>query len=138
RHAGGHGVDRGGIPVRTQAADFPDAARAALRDAGLQQSLTHLKDGFQVKRAAAVAASPLPFEQLRDQGRAIRAAALSRLPDLLVQFEEHVTAAGGVVHWAPDGAAARAIITQILKSRNAHTVTKGKSMATEEIELNSY
>ena len=124
--------------MTTQGAEFPKAATAALRDPRLQQSLTHLKDGFQVKRAAAVAASPLPFEQLREQGRAIRAAALSRLPDLLLQFEQRVTAAGGYVHWAPDAQAARSIITQILKSRGARTVTKGKSMATEEIELNAH
>src|SRR6266566_5850676 len=80
----------------------------------------------------------MPFEQLREDGRAIRAAALSRLPDLLLQFEQRVTAAGGHVHWAPDSAAAQNIITKILKSRGARTVTKGKSMATEEIELNAH
>jgi L-lactate dehydrogenase complex protein LldF len=124
--------------VNLQAADFPKAASAALRDPRLQQSLTHLKDGFQVKRAAAVAASPVPFEQLREKGREIRAAALARLPDLLLEFEQRVIAAGGHVHWAADAAAARNIVTQILKSRGARTVTKGKSMATEEIELNPH
>jgi L-lactate dehydrogenase complex protein LldF len=124
--------------VTTNAVNFPESARAALQDSRLQVSLAHLKDGFQLKRAAAVAASPAPFEQLREQGRAIRASALSRLPELLLQFETQVIAAGGQVHWAPDAAAAREIITQILKSRNAHTVTKGKSMVTEEIELNEH
>jgi len=124
--------------VSTDAVNFPQAAKAALHNPRLQLSLAHLKDGFQLKRAAAIAASPAPFEQLREQGRAIRASALSRLPDLLLQFESQVIAAGGQVHWAADAASARDIITQILKSQNAHTVTKGKSMVTEEIELNDH
>ena len=124
--------------MTTDAVNFPAAASAALRNANLQVSLAHLKDGFQLKRAAAFAASPVPFETLREQGRAIRAASLSRLPELLVQFEAQVNAAGGQVHWAPDAAAARELITRILKSRNARTVTKGKSMVTEEIELNDH
>ena len=118
--------------------DFPEAASAALRDARLQTSLAHLKEGFQLKRAAALAVSPVPFGQLREWGRAIRASALSRLPELLIQFEQRVEAAGGRVHWAPDANAARQIITEILTSRNARTVTKGKSMVTEEIGLNAH
>jgi L-lactate dehydrogenase complex protein LldF len=124
--------------VTTDAVNFPAAASAALRNANLQVSLAHLKDGFQLKRAAAFAKSPIPFEKLREQGRAIRAASLSRLSELLVQFEAQVIAAGGQVHWAPDAAAARELITHILESRNARTVTKGKSMVTEEIELNDH
>ncbi len=124
--------------MTTDAVNFPDAARLALRDAHLQTSLAHLKDGFQLKRAAAFAASPVPFEEIREQGRTIRASALSRLPELLIQFEDRVHAMGGQVHWAPDAAAAREIVTNILKSRNARTVTKGKSMVTEEIELNAH
>jgi L-lactate dehydrogenase complex protein LldF len=124
--------------MTTNAVNFPEAAGAALRDTRLQTSLAHLKDGFQLKRAAAFAASPIPFEQFREQGRAIRAAALSRLPELLIQFEDRVGAAGGHVHWATDAASAREIVTRILRSRNARTVTKGKSMVTEEIELNAH
>ncbi len=124
--------------MTTDAANFPAAAGAALKNPRLQVSLAHLKDGFQLRRAAAIAVSPVPFEELREQGRAIRAAALSRLPELLLEFESRVKAVGGEVHWAPDAAAARDIITKILKERNARTVTKGKSMVTEEIELNAH
>jgi L-lactate dehydrogenase complex protein LldF len=124
--------------VTTDARDFPKAARAALHDARLQGALNHLKEGFQVKRAAAFAASPVPFESLREQGRAIRDSALSRLDELLVQFETRIEAAGGHVHWARDAAEARQIVTRILTERGARTVTKGKSMVTEEIELNAH
>jgi L-lactate dehydrogenase complex protein LldF len=97
-----------------------------------------LKDGFQLKRAAAFASFPIDFEPLREQGRAIRDGALSRLGELLVRFEAKVQASGGHVHWARDAAEARDIVTRILRARGAKTVTKGKSMATEEIELNAH
>ena len=124
--------------MTTDASGFPEAARAALRDARLQGALTHLKEGFQVRRAAAFAAFPLPFEPLREQGRAIRNFALSRLGELLIQFEAQVEATGGHVHWARNAAEAREIITRILAERGARAVTKGKSMVTEEIELNAH
>ena len=124
--------------MTSDARDFPKAARAALHDVRLQGALTHLKEGFQVRRAAAFAAFPLPFESLREQGRAIREASLSRLDELLIQFEAQVQVAGGHVHWARDGAEARDVITRILSERGARTVTKGKSMVTEEIELNAH
>ena len=121
----------------SEAPAFPQAARAALNNARLQSALLHLKEGFQVRRANAFAALPDP-EALRDQGQAIRASALSRLDELLLQFESRVQAAGGHVHWARDAAEARAILTGILKAADAKLVTKGKSMVTEEIELNAH
>jgi L-lactate dehydrogenase complex protein LldF len=124
--------------VTTDAREFPKAAQAALHDGALQVALRHLKDGFQLKRAAAFADFPIAFESLREQGRAIRAGALSQLGPLLTQFEAQVKGAGGHVHWAHDGAQARQIVTRILKECGAKTVTKGKSMVTEEIELNAH
>ncbi len=116
---------------------FPEDARAALRNPRLQSALGHLKEGFQVRRANAFAALPDP-EALREAGSAIREAALSRLDELLIQFEAKVQMAGGTVHWARDAAEARAIVTKILFERGARAVTKGKSMVTEEIELNAH
>ncbi len=121
----------------SDARGFPQAARAALGDAPLQAALTNLRRGFQVKRAEAFASLPDP-EMLREQGRAIRAGALSRLDELLIKFETNVEAAGGHVHWARDAAEARNIIGRLLKERGARIVTKGKSMVAEEIALNDY
>jgi L-lactate dehydrogenase complex protein LldF len=116
---------------------FRASARAALKNPRLQGALAHLKEGFQVRRAKAFAALPDP-EALREAGSAIREGALSRLDELLVQFEAKVQAAGGEVHWAQDAAEARKIVTNILADCGARTVTKGKSMVTEEIELNAH
>ena len=116
---------------------FPQRAHDALHDARLQHALLHLKEGFQVRRAAAFAQMSDP-EALREQCRAIRESALSRLDELLEQFEARVRANGGHVHWARDAAEARNVVTRILKEAGARTVTKGKSMVTEEIELNAH
>jgi L-lactate dehydrogenase complex protein LldF len=123
--------------VSASTTTFKENAREALSNPRLQSALSHLKEGFQVRRANAFAGLPDP-EALREAGREIRESALSRLDELLVQFESNVMASGGRVHWASDAAEARAIITAILAEHGAHTVTKGKSMVTEEIELNAH
>jgi L-lactate dehydrogenase complex protein LldF len=123
--------------VSADESTFPANARAALKNARLQSALAHLKEGFQVRRANAFAALPDP-EALREAGRAIREGALSRLDELLIAFEAKVQAAGGTVHWARHAAEAREIVTRILTDCGARTVTKGKSMVTEEIELNAH
>ncbi|MBS0470784.1 MAG: lactate utilization protein [Proteobacteria bacterium] len=78
------------------------------------------------------------FEGLRDAGKAIRDYAVTHLDELLVTFETAVNARGGAVHWARDAAEARRLILAILQDAGAKTVTKGKSMVTEEIELNPF
>jgi L-lactate dehydrogenase complex protein LldF len=118
-------------------AAFRSEVRTALENTRLQGALKHLKEGFQVKRAQAFAGLSDP-EGLREAGRAIRASALSRLDELLTEFEGRVKENGGHVHWARDAAEARDIITGILNEAGAKTVTKGKSMVSEEIELNAH
>ncbi len=116
---------------------FPQHARAALGDAKLQSALANLKKGFQVKRAHAFAKLSDP-DAMREVGSAIRANALAELPKLLELFERKIVSAGGHVHWARDAGEAREIVGKILKERKVKTVTKGKSMVAEEIELNPY
>jgi L-lactate dehydrogenase complex protein LldF len=116
---------------------FLQNAREALSDSNLQSALANLKKGFQVKRKNAFD-TLYDAKGLRDAGATIRSNALAQLPELLELFEHNVVAAGGHVHWAQDAREAREIIGALLKTRNAKTVTKGKSMVTEEIELNPY
>ncbi len=61
---------------------------------------------------------------------------VSRLPELLEQFADNVTARGGQVCWAADGAEANAYIASVAQRIGARTVVKSKSMATEETDLN--
>ncbi len=116
---------------------FREAAHEALGDAKLKSALGRLKTHFALKRQEA-ADNYGDFEGLREAGRAIRDCAIANLDTLLESFERSVTARGGLVHWARDAGEARRIILGILRDAGAKTVTKGKSMVSEEIELNPF
>jgi L-lactate dehydrogenase complex protein LldF len=117
--------------------DFREAGQAALHDGSLRIALGRLKTHFALNRALAVERYG-DWEALREQGRIIRDYALANLDTLLEQFEKAVTARGGQVHWARDATEARHIVLGILKQHGAKTVTKGKSMVSEEIGLNPF
>jgi len=116
---------------------FRQNAHEALADAQLQKAMGHVRSGFIDKRRTAVEALP-EFDALRDSARAIKDHTLANLDLYLTAYEEKVTAAGGTVHWAETAAEARGIVLDICRMHNAGTVTKGKSMITEEIELNDF
>ncbi len=116
---------------------FKGNVRAALDDQALQRAMGNVRSGFIQKRANAAAKLP-EFEDLRDEARDIKNHALEHLDLYLEAYEEKVTASGGHVHWAVDAEEARDIVTAICKSVDARTVTKGKSMITEEIGLNDH
>jgi L-lactate dehydrogenase complex protein LldF len=114
---------------------FPEAARTALADTQLRRNMGKATGTIRAKRAAVVAEVP-DWDQLRTAGAAIKDDVLARLPELLVQLEEQVTARGGTVHWARDAAEANAIVTGLVRATGADEVVKVKSMATQEIGLN--
>ncbi|MDC8760923.1 LutB/LldF family L-lactate oxidation iron-sulfur protein [Janthinobacterium fluminis] len=118
-------------------ADFHARARAALDDPKLRQSFRGAMDFLQTKRGAQFPDGD-ELEQLRDLGEAVRQHALARLPELLVQLEDKLVAAGVRVHWAEDAAQANAIVHGIAAAHQASRIIKGKSMVSEEIELNHY
>jgi L-lactate dehydrogenase complex protein LldF len=117
--------------------DFQAASRQALGDARLKQALGRLGTHFVQRRVDAIERYG-DWESLREQGRAIRDYALSHLDTLLETFERNVIARGGQVHWARDAGEGRGIILEILRQAGARTVTKGKSMVSEEIGLNPH
>lgn len=121
-----------------QCHDFQRGAKRALDDERLQAQLARtLKDGFQKKRAKAMDRLP-EYDALRDRARDIKAHTLENLDAYLERFESEVIKAGGQVHWARDGEHACDIILDICNSVDAKTVSKGKSMLTEEIGLNAH
>jgi L-lactate dehydrogenase complex protein LldF len=115
---------------------FDRRVTAGLGNEGLQKSLTALKGSFVAARGRAVLALP-EFEALRDDGKAIKDHTLANLDAYLEIYEAAVIKRGGQVHWARDAAEARDIVRAICKQAGARTVTKGKSMVSEEIELNA-
>ena len=117
------------------ASGFPQAARAELKNEQLRRNLAKATTTIRAKRAGVVAELP-DWEQLRDAGAAIKARAMAALPEQLERLEQRVTAAGGQVHWARDGAEATAIVASIAHRHGAREVIKVKSLATDEIGLN--
>jgi L-lactate dehydrogenase complex protein LldF len=116
---------------------FKTNAHEALHDPNLQKAMGNVERGFIEKRKKAADALP-EFEALRDAARDIKSHTLKHLDLYLEAYERKVTEAGGHVHWAGDAAEARAIILDICRKAGAKTVTKGKSMISEEIALNDH
>ncbi len=124
-----------GVGMLRGSQSFPDAARTALADTQLRRNLGHATATIRAKRAAVVG-EVADWEELREAGRSIKADTMARLDDLLIQLEERVVAAGGVVHWARDADEANSIVTRLVRAAGADEVVKVKSMATQEIGLN--
>ena len=114
---------------------FPRAAARAVDDAQLRHNLRTATHTIRDKRAAVVGEVP-DWAELRAAGAAIKEHTLRHLDTYLERLEAAVTAAGGHVHWAVDGAEANRIATDLVRATGETEVVKVKSMATQEIELN--
>lgn len=114
---------------------FPAAARTALANSQLRLNLQHATTTIREKSGRVIAELP-DWQELRDAGSALKTATMARLPSLLEELEERVTAAGGVVHWAEDANEANQIVTDLIRETGEQRVIKVKSMATQEIGLN--
>ncbi len=114
---------------------FPAAARETLRDSQLRRNVGKATTTIRAKREHAVGEVP-DWEALRDAGSAIKERAMATLPEQLERLEASVTRAGGVVHWARDGAEANRIVARIAHVHGAREVIKVKSLATDEIGMN--
>ena len=115
---------------------FHANVRAALSDKALQRALGSLPDGLVARRASAIAALP-EFHTLRDEASNIRDRTLADLDVYLDHFAQMAEQAGSRIHWATDAEEARRIVRAICTEKGVRRVTKGKSMVTEEIELNA-
>ncbi|MEI9902125.1 MAG: LUD domain-containing protein [Hyphomicrobium sp.] len=119
-----------------RSAAFEAGVAKALADAPLQRALADVPAGFVAGRARQKAAMP-EFESLRRTARDIRDHTLAHLDAYLEAFERNAEHAGSRVHWASTAAEAGDIILGICRAAGARTVTKSKSMVSEEIELNA-
>ncbi len=75
---------------------------------------------------------------LRTRVRRVRLHSLHNLDRLLARFSDNVEAAGGTLHFAEDAEEARSIVSGILAAAGARRVVKGKSMLSEEIDINGH
>lgn len=114
---------------------FHDRVEDALRDRILHTALDRATGRFQTLRLTALSALD-DADAIRDRARLIRAHTLSRLDVYLEQFAANVEKVGGHVYFATDAAALNQIVQEIARSHQVQTVVKGKSMISEETELN--
>ncbi len=120
-----------------RSADFSDAVDRALNDPSLQSALGNVRSKFIGARAKA--RDDLPeFDLLRDRAVAIKRHATEHLDIYLDRFTKQAKAQGTQVHFAADASEAIETILQITRATGAKKVTKGKSMLSEEINLNAH
>ena len=117
--------------------DFKANVRRDLANQRMRNNLRAAMDTLIAKRQAVFADSD-EIENLRKIGNAIKQRALSKLPELLDQLEKRCTQNGIQVHWAETTDQANRIVMDILKTHNATSMVKGKSMVSEEIHLNAF
>ena len=104
----------------------------------LQSALAKIKTGWVAGRARAAERLP-EFEALRDLGRDIKNHTLAAHLDLYLEaFEARVAELGHGALGARRGGGARRSCSSSAGPRCARTVTKSKSMVTEEIGLNAF
>jgi L-lactate dehydrogenase complex protein LldF len=115
--------------------DLRNRTIPAVRDDRLGRALANAADTFEQRRGVARDALADP-DGARALARSIRADVLRRLPELLSQLADNVLAAGGYVCWAPSAEAARDYVRDVARRRGATKIVKGKSMLSEEVELN--
>jgi len=106
----------------------------ALKDVNLQTALgrasgQHSNKYLQTSRE-------IPWEEYKQQARAIREKNIGRLPELIERFSREAEKAGARVHRASSPQEATDIVLQIAREKKARLIVKSKSMVSEEIRLN--
>ncbi|MFI5400169.1 MAG: LUD domain-containing protein, partial [SAR324 cluster bacterium] len=116
---------------------FRRDAERALGDATLRRNYARATATVRGRRDELMSAL-VDSPELMRVGNAVKQHALSRLPELLETLEARLTARGVQVHWAETAQEANGIVLDIARSRGVETVVKGKSMVSEEMELNGF
>jgi L-lactate dehydrogenase complex protein LldF len=109
---------------------------AAVADERLRANVARAVDRFATHRTEGLAELD-DADGLRRAARAVKQQVLAGLPGLLERFADEVLARGGNVCWAPTADDARGYVVDVVRRHGATRVAKSKSMATEEIDLNS-
>jgi L-lactate dehydrogenase complex protein LldF len=123
--------------VDKQTKQFHVRIQKALNDPQIRANFRRAMDGLMTKRANMFPDAD-ELERLRDLGAAVRRNALAQLPELLERLEAKCIENGIAVHWAESVADANRIVLDICRRHQAKAVIKGKSMVSEEMELNHY
>jgi L-lactate dehydrogenase complex protein LldF len=120
--------------MRIEVERFKKKARQALADERQRALLAKLPVLFKALREYSFSTMPDAAGALA-RGAAIRREAIRDLPHYLEEFESNVVRNGGKVLWAKDYHEATRLVVGLARERGVTTVTKGKSMLTEEMGL---
>lgn len=110
-------------------------SRRALGDEELQENLARALQHTLTRRQAHILRDP-SWHLRRERASQIRAEAIDRQPELVAELISRIEDRGGQVSHCADATEATATVLAILQAAGARLVVKGKSMVTEEIELN--
>jgi L-lactate dehydrogenase complex protein LldF len=116
---------------------FRQTVRANLAKPEVRANFYRAMDGLMTRRLDQFP-DKVELERLRTQSMAIRANALSKLPELLETLEANLTRNGIQVHWAETPEQGNQIVLSILQQHNAKSIIKGKSMVSEEMGMNHF
>ena len=116
--------------------EFKHSIDQALHNANLTGALGKFSEAWRVNRAKIYEGSD--FEELRGRIAERKAYAVDHLKELCDLFQKNAEAKGAKVFRSNDPARVREYILQVARDNNVRTVVKSKSMASEEIHLNSY
>jgi L-lactate dehydrogenase complex protein LldF len=123
-------------PVKTAAAgSLRSRTSAATRDPAIRRGIPAAVDRFTEGRRLAMD-DVRGSEELRQAARAIRTDIIARLPEVLTRFASAAAGAGAQLFWAANADEANSYVAALAERLQARSAVKGKSMATEEIDLN--
>ena len=126
---------RGPEGIVSEVEGFNERARGAVRDEELQDAVNAFQDKAVAARNRVLDALP-EAPELRERAYHIKRRTMANLDHYLEQMADAVEARGGKVFFAKDGEDVVRYIGDLAREKNARVITKSKSMATEEIELN--
>jgi L-lactate dehydrogenase complex protein LldF len=114
---------------------FNERARRAVRDEELQESVAAFTDKAVAARNTVLHALP-EAPELRERAYHIKQQTMANLDRYLEQMADAIERRGGNVFFARDGEDVVRYVGDLARRKGAKVITKSKSMATEEIELN--
>ena len=109
-----------------------------LNDAQMRQNLSTAMHTLQRNRQNTIKDRFIDWQGLRFKAKEAKNNSLMSLKERVLEFEENASKNGMKVHWANSKEEACEIIYELMIEKNIKKILKGKSMASEEIELNHY
>ncbi|HWH68466.1 MAG TPA: LUD domain-containing protein, partial [Candidatus Sulfotelmatobacter sp.] len=121
--------------MNTPASDFKTQASKLTRDLHHRQLIRTALGKYELVRDKYKAAFQ-DWNSARQAAAETKWEAVNHLDQHLEEFARNLEARGAKVHWASTGQQARDILLDLIRSKQARSVIKSKSMTSEEIHLN--